>query len=147
MRGKTRLDNVIHQIEQRLPESANVDDDDWLVVHSQLTPGNDFKGLVQSAESARQHGDRVGVPEHHLFPNVHVFDDVKLRDTVVPNLSLFQVLRNDSDYFAAGFERRVCKQTHQSDPAAAKNKPNPALSENAAEVNCSVLVGVIDRDA
>src|SRR5215470_12441436 len=57
------LDDVVDQLEQRLPEAVDVDQDDRLVVQPQLPPGQHLEGLVERAEAAGEDREGVGAIE------------------------------------------------------------------------------------
>src|SRR6185503_21233116 len=62
------------------------------------------------------------------------------------DLSLGERMRNDADYFAAGFEHRIGDHAHQSNVAAAVDKADLFLRQQSAKRDrrCRVLRLVAD---
>src|SRR5665213_4468641 len=52
--GEALVDDMVEKAQQRRPITLDVDDEDRLVVQSQLLPGDDFEHLLERAEPARQ---------------------------------------------------------------------------------------------
>src|SRR5687767_5001428 len=111
-----------------------VDQDDRLVVHAELAPGDDLEGLVEGPHAARQDYEGLRQVEHHALAGVHAVDDLEFREPAVTELCVLQVLRDDADDLAAGRQRRVRHGPHEADSAAAIDETYAILPERAADV-------------
>ena len=70
--------HVRQQIEEGLPESLDVGDDDRLGMAAELRPRQLLDEFLQRADAAGQCHERVRALEHQAFPLVHVVDDDQL---------------------------------------------------------------------
>ncbi len=102
-----------------------VDQDDRLVVHAELAPGDDLERLVQRAHAAGQNDEGLGQVEHHALAGVHAVDDLEFREAAVAELGLLQVFRDDADDLATRRQRGFRDRTHEADAAAAIDQAMP----------------------
>lgn len=111
---------------------ADIQDTGWFVVEAKLTPGEHFKELLESSESARQSEESVGQIGHQGLTLVHVVHDPQIDQTRHGDFPLEERLWNNADDFPTRFDRALSGDTHQTNSATPIDQTHPAFSESAA---------------
>ena len=62
----------LEEVDQRVPEAADIDDQHRLGVLVELGPGHHLDDLLERADAAGQRHEGVGALEHDSLPLVHV---------------------------------------------------------------------------
>src|SRR5690606_18842717 len=97
-------DQVIDEVQERVPVTVEVNQHDRLVVQPKLPPGQNLERLVERAEAARQDGKGVRQLDHQALAGVHAVDDMQLGHAAVADLAGVEEFGNDPDHLAAAVE-------------------------------------------
>ena len=74
-RGELAIDDVVHQLEERVPEPILIQERHRLGMQAQPRPGQHLDRLFQRSDTAWQGHERIAFIKHHLLARVHVLDD------------------------------------------------------------------------
>jgi hypothetical protein len=127
--GEAGRHDMVEERGERRPIAGDVDDEDRLLVQPELPPRQDFDRLVERADTARQHRERIGPLGHDTFALMHIGDDNMLAEPAMSGLTMFQMYRDDPGNPAAAGHDRVGDTAHQPASAAAIDQLDPASRE------------------
>lgn len=124
---------VIHQRFQRLPESEGVEKGDGLLVNSEHPPGHHLEGLVERAEAAWEHGERLGQVGDAGLAVVEGGHDLQAREALVRNLPVHQHLGEHAHHRPAFGQRSIGDRAHQARRGASVDDAEAALHRQLAQ--------------
>ncbi len=139
-------DEMVEQIAQLLPIARDIDQKDRLVVQPKLAPGEDFEGLVERADAARQDRESIRPFGHQPLAVVHAAGDDEFAGAWMRQLGIAQPVRDDADDPAARHQSRIGKHPHQPDPPAAKDQLDACLRQGFAQLPRGGAVTQIEPD-
>ena len=125
------VDGMAGERDQRPPVAGDVEQPDRLGVQAELRPRQLLHQLVERPEATRESHERTGELRHQRLALVQRLHDPKLGQSLVGELALDELLRNDAHDLAAAGERRVRELAHQADAPAAVDEPEAARAISA----------------
>src|ERR1051326_1755836 len=143
---KALPDDGFDEFSQRPPETADVDEHHGLPMEVELLPGDDLDRLVERPEAAGKHDERVGELEHRALAIVHARNHAELRQRFVRDFETAKKFGNHADDFAAGAERRVGEDPHETDPPAAVDEADASGGDRLTEPGGGAAVSFVDPD-
>src|SRR5690606_3715598 len=117
---------MIEQFHQGRPETADIRQDDRLVMAAELRPGHYLDNLLQRADAAGERDESVGFLEHPVLAGVHVFghdEFVEAGERGFGRLFGDEETRNDADDGSAGAAYGGGDRPHDALAAAAIDEP------------------------
>src|SRR5262249_14209404 len=91
---------MVEKFEQAIPVAFSIQQRARLDLDAKLRPGNNFGKLLQRAIAAGQSDERIGKVRHQRFALVHGGHHVQLGHAAMPDLTLHEPFRDDSDGFS-----------------------------------------------
>ena len=76
---------------------------------------------------------------------MHAVDDDQLGHAEMGQFGVAQPRRDDPGHLSAGRQRRVGEKTHQPDPPAAIDQPDPGGGQPLSELRRRLAVSAVDR--
>ena len=92
-----------------------------------------------------KNGERIRSLRHQTLALVHALDHHQFRHTGMRQLGIAQTRRNDPDYFPAAGQSSIGEKTHEPDPPAAVNQPDPGGGQASPELGRRLAVLPVDR--
>ena len=136
MRGpdEAHFGHVPVECDQMVVEPEGVEQAHGLRVIAELRPAHGFPQLVHRPDAAGDGDEPVAEVGEALLALVHAGDGVELGAVGVGNLAAGERIGDHPDHLAPGIERAARHSSHQPEPPAAIDDPDPALRQGAADL-------------
>ena len=130
---ETSFGKYVEKTQKRVPEAVDVEEENGLVMVSEMPPSDNFHELVKRAEAAWQHNKGVCPFGKLHFSLMHGFDDVQFGDTIMCDLLFFKKARDDPPDGSAVLHDGICYAAHQPDIAAPEYQCDAAFRQPFAK--------------
>ena len=108
------IDDVLDLVKQMLPIAVQIEDNDWLLMQTELSPGGNLHGFIECAKAARQNNEGVAFGIHHFLALVHCVHDMQLGDASVADFNTVQEPWDDPGNMAARLDHTIGDSAHQA---------------------------------
>ena len=138
------VDGTAEHRQQGVEVAAGVEDDDGLVIESQLLPGDDFEQLLEGADASGQGNGAVGESCHDLLALVHVRRLDEFRQSLVAPALLDHEAGDDSGHLASRLQGGIGTGGHQPHRAGTVHEPDVPAGEQPAQFGGALGIGGVN---
>ena len=132
--------------EERIKVALGVEEPDGFLMKAELSPGQDFKELLERSKAAWQGNEAIGQRGHSCLPGVHrvhhfKLGDASMLDPLPIDFPAEQALRNDARDVTAGPKAGVGDDTHQADIAPPIDEFDALMGQGLPETAGDLTIG------